>query len=77
MAYHDFKDNPITLRAHYDAGGDHFVVNGAKRNQNRYQAAASLGVTPKENMHLTFSYSLDWANDFKVKAGLARLQCAF
>ena len=77
MAFHDFKKDPVTMRAHYSAGGPSFVVHGAKRNQNRYQAVASLDLSPKERMNINLSYSYDWSKGFKVKAAIARLQYDF
>ncbi len=77
MAFHDFKDDPLTLQAHFAGGGERFVVYGGKREQNRYQATAALDISLQTNTNLSLSYSYDWAHGFKVKAGAAHLRYYF
>ncbi|WP_422466279.1 autotransporter domain-containing protein [Endozoicomonas sp. ALC013] len=77
MAFHDFKDDPVTMTAHYAAGGDSFVVHGAKRDDNRFQFAASVDMELDSNMTLSFNYSHDWMDNFKSDGFIARLRYDF
>ncbi|WP_257263307.1 autotransporter outer membrane beta-barrel domain-containing protein [Endozoicomonas sp. ONNA2] len=77
MAFHDFKDDPVTMTAHYAAGGSSFVVQGAKRDTSRFQFAASVDVDLQDNMLLSFNYSHDWMDNFKSDGFIARLRYDF
>ena len=77
MAFHDFKDDPVTMTAHYAAGGESFVVHGAKRDDNRFQFAASVDMELDSNMTLSFNYSHDWMDNFKSDGFIARLRYEF
>ena len=77
MLLHDFKDDPVTMTAHYAAGGDNFVVHGAKRDTTRYQFAASVEMDLQDNLTLSFNYSHDWMDSFKVDGFIARLRYVF
>ncbi|MBO9495995.1 autotransporter outer membrane beta-barrel domain-containing protein [Thalassotalea sp. G20_0] len=77
MVLHDFKDDPVTMTAHYAAGGNSFVVHGAKRDTTRYQFAASVDMDLHDNMTLSFNYSHDWMDNFKSDGFIARLRYDF
>ncbi|MGI2025911.1 autotransporter domain-containing protein [Endozoicomonas acroporae] len=77
MVLHDFKDDPVTMTAHYAAGGESFVVHGAKRDTTRYQFAASVDMDLHDNMTLSFNYSHDWMDNFKSDGFIARLRYDF
>ena len=77
MAFHDFNDDPVTMTAHYAAGGDSFVVHGADRDSTRYQLAASIGMNVQDNLKLTLNYSHDWMDKFKADSFIARLRYEF
>ncbi|WP_257296074.1 autotransporter domain-containing protein [Endozoicomonas sp. YOMI1] len=77
MAFHDFKDDPVTMTAHYAAGGESFVVHGAKRDDTRFQFAASVDMELQNNMTLSFNYSHDWMDNFKSDGFIARLRYEF
>ena len=77
MAFHDFNDDPVTMTAHYAAGGDSFVVHGAERDSTRYQLAASIGMSVQDNLKLTLNYSHDWMDKFKADSFIARLRYDF
>lgn len=77
MAFHDLKDDPVTMTAHYAADGDSFVVHGADRDNTRYQLAASIGMNVQDNLKLTLNYSHDWMDKFKADSFIARLRYEF
>ena len=77
MAFHDFNDDPVTMTAHYAAGGDSFVVHGADRDSTRYQLAASIGMSVQDNLKLSLNYSHDWMDKFKADSFIARLRYEF
>ena len=72
MAYHDFKDDPVTMTAHYAAGGNSFVVHGAKRDSNRMQLGLGGEMEMNNNVSLSLNYDFNWmdtfsAHSFKIK----------
>ena len=77
MAFHDFNDDPVTMTARYAAGGESFVVHGAKRDNTRFQFAASVDMELENNMTLTFNYSHDWMGNYKADGFIAQLQYEF
>ena len=66
-----FKDNS------YAAGGDSFVVHGAKRDTTRYQFAASVEMDLQDDLSPSFNYSHNWMDSFKVDGFIARLRYEF
>ena len=66
MAFHDFKDDPVTMTAHYAAGGNSFVVHGAKRDTNRMQLGLGGEVEMNNNLSLSLSYDYNWMNTFSA-----------
>ena len=77
MLLHDLKDDPVTMTAHYAAGGDSFVVHGAKRDSTRYQFAASVDMDLQNDLTLSFNYSHDWMDSFSADGFIARLRYDF
>ncbi|WP_257255130.1 autotransporter outer membrane beta-barrel domain-containing protein [Endozoicomonas sp. SESOKO3] len=77
MAYHDFKDDPVTMTAHFAQGGDAFLVNGAKREQNRYQFDAAVNLESHSNLTFTLSYHYDWMDSYKAHGFIARVSYGF
>ena len=77
MAYHDFKDDPVTMTAHFAEGGNAFLVHGAKREDTRYQFAAAVDMAIRNNMTFTLSYSYDWMDSYKAQGFIARASYAF
>ncbi|WP_034831848.1 autotransporter family protein, partial [Endozoicomonas numazuensis] len=77
MAYHDFKDDPVTMTAHFAQGGNAFLVNGANREENRYQFGAAVDMETHNNMTFTLSYTYDWMDSYKAHGFIARASYAF
>ncbi|WP_062267900.1 autotransporter outer membrane beta-barrel domain-containing protein [Endozoicomonas arenosclerae] len=77
MAYHDFKDDPVTMSAHFAQGGNAFLINGAKREENRYQFGAAVDMETHNNMTFTLSYTYDWMDSYKAHGFIARASYAF
>ncbi|WBA81352.1 autotransporter outer membrane beta-barrel domain-containing protein [Endozoicomonas sp. GU-1] len=77
MGFHDFKKDPIAITAHFAAGGEHFRINGADRDSNRYQFDASMSVEIQSNTTITFRYSHHWADNFEVDGCIARVRYSF
>ncbi len=76
MAFHDFNNDPVTMIAHFE-GVNAFVVQGAKREVNRYQWVATLDLNPAQNLTLSLNYSHDWSRSFKAKGVVGRLRYLF
>ncbi|WP_257296992.1 autotransporter outer membrane beta-barrel domain-containing protein [Endozoicomonas sp. YOMI1] len=77
MGLHDFKKDPIAITAHFAAGGEHFRINGADRDNNRYQFDASMNVEIQGNTTITFRYLHHWTDNFKVDGCIARVRYNF
>lgn len=77
MAFHDFKDDPVTMTAQFAQGGNAFVVNGAKREQNRYQFDAVVNMESHSNLAFTLSYHYDWTDSYKAHGVIARVSYEF
>ncbi len=77
MGFHDFKKDPIAITAHFAAGGENFLINGADRDANRYQFDATINMEIESNTTITFSYSHHWADNFKVDGFIARVRYEF
>ncbi|WP_257282871.1 autotransporter outer membrane beta-barrel domain-containing protein [Endozoicomonas sp. SESOKO1] len=77
MGFHDFKKDPIAITAHFAAGGENFLINGAQREANRYQFDASIYMDIQDNTTITFNYSYHWADSFKVDGFFARARYNF
>ena len=77
MGYHDFKDDPVTMTAQYAAGGNAFLVHGAKREEDRFRFTAGGDMEFRNNLTLTFSYSYDWMDKFAAHGFIARLRYNF
>ena len=77
MGFHDFKKDPIAITAHFAAGGENFLINGADRDANRYQFDATMNMEIESNTTITFSYSHHWADNFKVDGFIARVRYEF
>ncbi|WP_252179238.1 autotransporter outer membrane beta-barrel domain-containing protein [Endozoicomonas sp. 4G] len=77
MAYHDFKDDPVTMTAHFAQGGNAFVVNGAGREQSRYQFGAAVNMESRGNLAVTLSYHYDWMDSYEAHGVIARVSYGF
>ena len=77
MAFHDFKKDPVEVTAHYATGGESFLINGAERVRNRYQAEAALNVNVLDHTVCTLSYGYHWASHFKANGFIARISYEF
>ncbi len=77
MAFHDFKKDPVEVTAHFAAGGESFLIHGAQRNRNRYQAEAALNLDVSANTIFALSYSYNWASQFKADSFIARVRYEF
>ena len=77
MAFHDFKKDPVEVTAHYATGGESFLINGAERVRNRYQAEAALNVNVPDHTVCTLSYAYHWASHFKANGFIARISYEF
>ncbi|USE36054.1 autotransporter outer membrane beta-barrel domain-containing protein [Endozoicomonas sp. SCSIO W0465] len=77
MGFHDFKKDPIAITAHFAAGGENFLINGADRDANRYQFDASMTMEIQSNTTITFNYSHHWADNFTVDGFIARVRHDF
>ncbi|WP_252179221.1 autotransporter outer membrane beta-barrel domain-containing protein [Endozoicomonas sp. 4G] len=77
MAYHDFKDDPVTMTAHFAQGGNAFVMHGAEREQSRYQFGAAANMETSNNLTFNLSYSYDWMDSYKTHGFIARASYAF
>lgn len=77
MAFHDFKKDPVEVTAHYATGGESFLINGAERVRNRYQAEAALNVNVLDHTVCTLSYGYHWASHFKTNGFIARISYEF
>ncbi|KEI69403.1 autotransporter outer membrane beta-barrel domain-containing protein [Endozoicomonas elysicola] len=77
MGFHDFKKDPVAITAHFVAGGENFLINGADRDANRYQFDATINMELQNNTTITFSYSHHWADNFKVDGFIARVRYEF
>lgn len=77
MAYHDFKDDPVSMTAHYAAGGNSFLVHGAKREENRFRFAAGVDMEFNSNVTLTVSYAYDWMDKYSAHGFIARARYDF
>ena len=64
MVYHDFKDDPVTMTAHYAAGGNSFVVHGAKRDTTRMQLGLGAELEMNNNISMSLSYDYHWMDTF-------------
>ncbi len=74
MGFHDFKKDQIAITAHFAAGGQNFLINGA---DNRYLFDTSIYMEVQSNTTITFSYSHHWADSFKVAGVIARIRSDF
>lgn len=77
MGYHDFKNDPVAITAHFAAGGESFLINGADRDANRYQFDATINMEIQNNTTITLSYLHHWADSFKLDGLIARVRYDF
>ena len=77
MAFHDFKKDPVEVTARYATGGESFLINGAERVRNRYQAEAALNVNVLDHTVCTLSYAYHWASHFEADGFIARISYEF
>nr|MDT0250073.1 autotransporter outer membrane beta-barrel domain-containing protein [Endozoicomonas sp.] len=77
MGYHDFKNDPVAITAHFAAGGESFLIHGADRDTNRYQFDATIHMDIQNHTTFTFSYSHHWADNFKADGFIARVRYEF
>ncbi|WP_422411457.1 MULTISPECIES: autotransporter outer membrane beta-barrel domain-containing protein [unclassified Endozoicomonas] len=77
MAFHDFKDDPVSMTAQFAQGGNAFLMSGAKREQSRYQFDAVINMESHSNLAFTISYHYDWMDSFKAYGFIARVSYGF
>ena len=77
MAFHDFKKDPIDVTAHFAAGGENFLIHGAQRTRNRYQAEATVNLNMLDNTVFVLSYAHHWASQFKADSFIAKVRYEF
>ena len=77
MGFHDFKEDPIAITAHFAAGGKSFLVHGADRDVNRYQFDATINMEVESNTTAIFSYSRHWTDHFKADGFITKVRYEF
>jgi hypothetical protein len=65
------------MTANYAQGGNSFLVNGAKREENRYQFGAAVDMETQKNITFTLSYTYDWMDEFSAHGFIAKASYAF
>lgn len=77
MAFHDFKDDPVTMTAQFAQGGNAFLMSGAKREQSRYQFDAVINMESHRNLAFAISYHYDWMDSSRAYGFIARVSYGF
>ena len=77
MYYHNFKDDPVSMTAHYAQGGNSFTVLGASRPKGRYDLGLAASAECQDNLTLSASYHYGAMNKFSVHSFIAKARYSF
>ena len=77
VGFYNFKNDPLTIVAHFAEGGENFLIYGTSTEDKRYQFDAVVNVKFYNTFFIGLSYSHHWKENFSGNGVTAKLRYDF